>query len=193
MTKFILLGGYLSRAQDGGKSFADELVKGFGDSPKILLCFFARPQETWRHIFEKELAAFRAYMPNKNPEIKLAHTDTYTEQVRWADVIYMRGGITDNLIEVLKRDLSWTKELDGKTLAGSSAGADAIATHHFNLDTKTVGSGLGLLPVKVIPHWKSDYHGPDFDWDAAYEQLKSHGPNLPILTLAEGQFEIRIQ
>ena len=192
MTKYILLGGYLAKARDGGKSFADELVKGYGVAPKILLCLFARSSETWQETFEKESSAFRAYLPDKKLNIELADPVMFSQQVRWADAIYLRGGITNTLVEELRKSPDWTSELDSKTLAGSSAGADAIATYHYNLDTQAVGNGLGLLPIKMVPHWRSDYGGGKIDWDGAYAELKAYGDDLPIVTLAEGQFEVRV-
>jgi hypothetical protein len=50
--------------------------------------------------------------------------------------------------------------------------------------------GLGLLPVKVIVHYRSDYNAPRIDWDKSYEQLETRGGNLRILALQEGHFEI---
>src|SRR3954465_8348078 len=102
MTKFILVGGNLSRAQDGGKAFAEELVRGLGDSPKILICLFARPQESWAPTFEKEKTSFNTYLPEKKLDIQLASPSNFIEQIRWADAIYIRGGLTDPLIKMLK-------------------------------------------------------------------------------------------
>src|SRR3989338_4704837 len=172
------------------KEVSSEESLDCGDPPKILLCLFARPENTWAEVFEKESAALRTYLPEKNLDIQLANSATFAEQVRWADVIYIRGGITDMLIEILQRSPEWVSDLDGKTLAGSSAGADATATHHYNLDKQAVGSGLGLLPIKVIPHWRSDYGDGIINWDQAYADLKAYGEELPIIPLAEGQFEV---
>jgi peptidase E len=190
MTKFILLGGYPAKAADGGKEFAEALVEGCGASPKLLICLFARAPETWEKTFQQERESFTKYLPSHSLDIRLADPKTFAEQVSWADAIYMRGGVTDTLISILSQNPEWQQHLDGKTLAGSSAGADAIATHHYNLDTRKIGSGLGLLSVKMIPHWKSNYCGPEFDWEAAYAKLKNYGDALPVVTLAEGQFEI---
>jgi peptidase E len=193
MTKFILLGGYLAKAQDGGKSFAEELVKDHGDVPKVLMCLFARPRETWADAYAKECVAINSYISNKVAEFQLAEPETFVDQVRWADAIYLRGGITSALIDTLKQHMEWLDEFDGKTVAGSSAGADALATHHYNLDLQECGSGLGVLPVKVIPHWRSNYGDGTIDWDAAYAILNAYGKDLPILTLAEGEFVVRTQ
>jgi peptidase E len=190
MTKFILVGGYPHKATDGGRAFCDEVLKGFKKPLRLLDCLFARPQDNWEKAFLQDKEFFTSNIIGE-VEIKLANPVTFDEQVRWADAIYMRGGITNDLIDTLHGYPNLKNELDGKTLAGSSAGADAIATHHYNLDLQSVGSGLGLLPIKMIPHWRSDYAGGKIDWDKAYAELKAYGDDLPILTLAEGQFEVR--
>ncbi len=56
--------------------------------------------------------------------------------------------------------------------------------------------GLGVLPIKFIPHYKSteyakeDPRGP-IDWGAAYKELRSYkNKDLPIHALEEGDFII---
>lgn len=47
MTKYILVGGYPRKAEDGGKALAEEMMKGFEDPVKFLICYFARPRIQW--------------------------------------------------------------------------------------------------------------------------------------------------
>lgn len=190
MTKYILIGGYPSKASDGGKSFCEEFIKGFNEPIRILDCIFARPRETWEEVFADDKEFFRKHLPNKKFEIQLADPEKFIEQVKWANVIYLRGGRTSQLIELLNKNKGWYKELDGKTLAGTSAGANAIAKYYYGLDSLKLCEGLGLLPIKVIVHWRSDYNAPNIDWDKAYSELKKYKEDLPIITLAEGQFEL---
>jgi hypothetical protein len=85
------------------------------------------------------------------------------------------------------------KYLDGKTVAGTSAGGDAIAKYYSVLKTSRVGDGLGLLPIKFIPHWKSNYSDDevrDIDWEAELNKLREYKEDLPIYTLAEGEFKV---
>ena len=190
-TKYILVGGYPHKAVDGGRTFAGALVAGFEEPVKILDCFFARPIENWNEAFMKDKDFFTLHLPNKKFELQLADPDKFIEQIRWANSIYIRGGETDRLMNLLNRRTDWQKELNGKTLAGSSAGADAIATYYYDLDTLELGKGMNLLPVKVLVHYRSDYNAPHVNWDKAYNELKDYKEDLPILTLAEGQFEVR--
>lgn len=190
MTKFILLGGYPQKAADKGKSFYEELIEGFDEPVKILLCMFARPEDAWQKTFEGDQVILDQNLPVKKLDLKMASPDEFLEQVKWANVIYFRGGITENLLEELNKQTGWEKLIQGKTVAGTSAGANILGKYYSALDTPSVKKGLGLLPVKVIVHYKSDYNAPNIDWDESYQLLQSTGEELPILALGEGQFEV---
>jgi len=111
----------------------------------------------------------------------------FSEQVNNCSVLYLHGGTTKDLISAIRQNGQWQKELDGKVVAGSSAGANAIGRFYWGLHSLKVEEGLGLLPIKVISHFRSDYNAPNIDWNRACEELSAHGPSLPIMTLAEGQ------
>ncbi len=189
--KYILVGGYPKKAQDGGKHFAEELAKGFGEPVKILDCLFARPRENWEKAYAEDKEFFTKHLSDKRLEFQLADPSKFTEQVKWANSIYIRGGTSDRvLLELQKQSGDWRDELQGKTLAGSSAGAHTISKYYYGLDDLEIGEGLGLVPVKVITHFRSDYNAPNIDWDRAEQDLASYKEDLPIFKLAEGQFEV---
>lgn len=190
MTKYILVGGYPRKAADGGKAFAEELVKGFKGPVKILLCFFARSKEDWEQNMIDDQAFFKNHLNQKQLIFKIAEPDNFIEQIKWADAVYIRGGRVDSLFHLLKECKGWEKKLEGKTLAGSSAGAYAIAKYNYNLDTPKINEGLNLLPIKVLVHYKSDYNTPNIDWDKALEELKNYKEDLPIHALKEGEFVV---
>jgi len=190
MTKYILVGGYPDKAPDEGKAFCEEIVKGFEEPVRILDCIFARPRETWEKEYANDQEFFKDHLPNKKLEIRLATPENFVEQMKWANAIYFRGGRTTPLMELLNKNKGWDKELDGKTLAGTSAGANMMAKYYYGLDSLRLREGLGLLLVKVIVHWRSDYNATNIDWDKAYSELKNYKEDLPIITLDEGQFEV---
>lgn len=190
MTKYILVGGYPKRAQDGGKALAEEMVKGFTEPVRFLVCYFARPEDQWEANFTDDKEFFAKELPGTSIEFKIATVKDFIEQLQWANVLYIRGGSMEPLYERLGKNPGWEKNLDGKTVAGSSAGAHALTKYNHKLDTPEIGEGLGLLPVKVLVHYRSDYNAPNIDWDAAYEQLKVYKEDLPLYTLAEGEFVI---
>jgi len=193
MTKYILVGGYIHKAADGGKAFFEELVKDFKkDEPvRILNCLFARSRESWESKIEENKEYFSKYIDNF--ALILADPEKFIEQVKSADVIFLQGGYTEPLIRKLSENADWIKYLDGKTIAGSSAGGDAIAKYYSVLKTGRVGDGLGLLPIKFIPHWKSDYSDDevsDINWDAELKKIKEYKEDLPVYTLKEGEFRV---
>lgn len=192
MTKYILVGGYVHKAPDEGKAFCEELVRDINKKPvKILDCIFARKPEEWKEVMEKDRIFFSKFISDF--ELELADPNNFTEQVKNSDIIYLKGGYTSSIMDLLTRDTSWMKELDGKVVAGSSAGGDAIAKYYCVLKTSRVGDGLGLLPIKFIPHWKSDYSDEevrDINWEDELQKLKDYKEDLPIFTLTEGEFKV---
>lgn len=190
MTKYILVGGYNSKAEDGGKTFAEELITGFVEPVKILICLFARPADAWSEKFTKEKNFFAHNVPHQHLEIKLAQINTFIDQVKWADCIYFHGGRTRILIDALQRADGWKNELKGKTIAGSSAGAHMLARFSYSPEDLTVNKGLGILNVKVLTHYKSDFNAPNVDWDKAYRELDDYGEKLRLIALQEGEFTV---
>lgn len=40
------------------------------------------------------------------------------------------------------------------------------------------GDGLGVLPVKAIVHYSSDYNAPHVNWEKAEQELKAYKAEL---------------
>lgn len=192
MTKYILVGGYFPKAPDNGKAFLVELIKGHNKPVKILDCLYARPKELWDKLFLEDKEFFSKFIPKEDFEMQLANIKKFIEQVKWADVIFLKGGTTKDLMESLNKTPNWTNYLDNKTLAGTSAGADVISKYYGVGKTGRVnGVGLGLLPIKFIPHWKSNSSQYlNANWENILEGLKNYKEDLPIYTLAEGEFKV---
>ncbi len=192
MTKVILIWWHIRKAQDGGKLFCNELIRGIDKKPiKILDCMFASPMDSWEEDIKKSHNFFSKYI--KNFDLILAHPSKFTEQVKNSDIIILRWGYVSLLLDLLNKDISWIKELNGKVLVGTSAGADLIAKHYYVLKTLRTGDGLGLLPIKFIPHWKAklfDGIEQNIDFDKALKDLKEYKEDLPIITLKEWEFMV---
>lgn len=189
-TRYVLVGGYPQKAADGGRAFCQEVVDGFDQPIRVLVCLFARLPETWVAVFRETEAFFSNCLPDVQVEYQQADQKIFLEQVKWANVIYLRGGITSLLLKQLRQIKGWEKLLEGKTVVGSSAGADVLSVCSYNLDDLKLEEGLGLVPVKVLVHYRSNYNAPNIDWDHTLTELENFKENLPILTLAEGQFEV---
>ncbi len=193
MTKYILVGGYIHKAKDGGKAFCDELVKGFNiGKPVIILdCMFGRSKDSWENYLKEDNELFSKYI--NNFKLELALPENFTEQVKKSDIIFLRGGYVSTLFEILNKDNSWINELDGKVLAGTSAGAEVIAKYYHVLSTHRTGDGFGILPIKFIPHWKSESfedNKQDINYEKVINDLTNYKEDLPILTLSEGEFKV---
>jgi peptidase E len=192
MTKYILIGVYPTKTDDGGKAFVDELIEGFDQPVRILICLFARPEETWEEVFEKDKAFFASMIRDRKFFLQLAQPGTLKEQVRNADVIYFRGGRTKQLMKRLQEYPGWEEELEGKTVAGTSAGVNFLANYYYSLDDLEICEGLGILPVKALVHYGSDYNAPNIDWEKATSELRAYGEkDMEVLKLAEGEFVVR--
>lgn len=190
MTKYILVGGYPRKAPDGGKALAEEMVRDFEDPVKFLICYFARPRIQWEVNMVEDRLFFGGHLSGKKIEYQMAQVDTFVEQLHWANVVYIRGGTSATLLERLSECPGWGKELAGKTIAGSSAGAMALAKYDYNLDTLEFDEGLGLVPVKILVHYRSNYNAPNVDWDKAEVELKNYKEDLPLVALREGEFKV---
>ncbi len=168
MTKFVLLGAKAEKTEGEGKSFVEEVVEGFDQPVRILVCLFARPEDSWQAVFEQDKFFFASKLSQK-VLLTLADPAHFTEQLSKTDVVYFRGGRTRKLIETLAACDGWDKELDGKTVAGSSAGVNFLAEQYYSLDDVECCDGLGILPIKALVHYRSDYNAPNIDWDRAYD------------------------
>lgn len=193
MIKYILVGGYVPNAKDEGRAFCEELVKDIDKKPvKILDCLFARPINIWEEKIKEDNIFFSKYI--KDFEVELADPNNFTEQVKQSDVIYLRGGDTTLLMNLLSKNTGWDKGLHDKVLVGTSAGAEAIARYYYDyvLEIPRVREGLNFLPIKFISHFGSHYFDgreQNIDWHKAMKDLSEYKENeLPVRALAEGEF-----
>ncbi len=187
----MLIGGYIHKAEDGGKAFCEELIKSIEHRPiKILDCLFARTEDSWpaklnddRIFFAKNMLDF---------QLELASPATFLDQLKNSDVVFFQGGTPHLLMSQLDPNIDWGKELQEKILVGSSGGADTIAKYYAVGKTGNIGQGLGLLPIKFIPHWKSVEYAQEIviDWEALFEKLQSHKEPLEIVTAGDTEFVV---
>lgn len=184
---FILIGGRIYSAPDKGKAFCDEILTRVSGRPvKILDCIFARPESDWEERFQMDKDFFQTH--SVQFQITLAGQGMFVHQVKNADVIFFQGGIPKVLIEALEKEVGWREALQDKIVVGSSGGADVLCQYYGVGKTgRFDGEGLGLIPVKFIPHWEND---DSVDWDTLLENLKNHKEDLEIIVLREGEFKI---
>lgn len=190
-TKIILVGGYPRSASDGGKALCEEMIRGFVEPINILICLFARPKEKWAESFKSDQTFLKTHLPNINLHFELAEASNFVEQTLRADVIYLKGGEAGLLVETVKDIPDWSASLQGKTVVGTSAGAEALFSYYYHVAHRQVEEGIGIIQGKFIPHWEAKENFPLVDWAQAYHDLENYKESLPIIKLAEGEFAVR--
>lgn len=180
MTKFILHGGGTGT---GSKTdaFFQEMLKEVKERDRVLLVYFSRPREDWQRCFEQDAAPMQACISTRL-EFELALPDAFDDQVRRADVIYMRGGHTPPLLEELERHPKFAELINGKVIAGSSAGAYALADYAYSIESQCVRRGLGILPIRVAAHYQGD--------DSFLKEFPGESEGLETVLLREGEYRV---
>lgn len=190
MTTYILAGG-LDRAHP---EYWDNLGKELKISRpvKLLSCFFSMPKQDWEEKFEGFKPFFmRAF--GEDVEYELADPDKFIEQIQRSDVVYLHGGSSHRLKTVLARYGNLEAHFRGKTIIGSSAGANYLSAVGWSPSLREVIIGSGIVPWNVIVHYGSSFAddevmGP-IDWQEARRQLKGVLPqDSKITPLYEGEF-----
>jgi len=195
MTKYVINSGGSKNNPELAKKFFAEIVKGLGEKPNILYCFFAEKRENWEEKFTKYADGFKDLLPKGIvPSFELGFPEKLVEQIKKADVIYIPGG-DDHLVQYWLKQFDVPKIWQGKVVATSSAGSDALAKHFWTCDWRQCMDGLGILNIKFLPHYMSDYGSDDprgpIDWQKAYNELKNFGDKtLPIHALKEGKYVV---
>src|SRR6516165_6977595 len=112
-----------------------------------------------------------------------ANDPSIVNAISQSRLIYMLGGFTGYLGEILKGSASWEAMLrsysSGAVIAGSSAGAMVMCQYYFDPGKRKVVEGLGLLPnTCVLPHHNT------FGKNWA-QQLTTLLPNVVLLGIDE--------
>jgi peptidase E len=190
VTKYILHGGFTRVDNESNRAFFEEIVRDVPDGGTILLCYFASKADDYSDRFKKESQNLTEQSHCKNLIFLLANEEDFVEQVKQASAIFIRGGSTPKLLEILKKYPEFKENLDGKTVAGSSAGAYAIGRYspfHDDESGGEVREGLGLLPLRVVCHFESPDLPPN---PRALSSLKNLAQDLELLLLRD--FEWRV-
>lgn len=189
MTRYILAGG--ADRTVGGKKFLDAILEGFDRPVKVLDCFFAETRETWDERFRAWCDFYEKNAGKGTVEATLAFPDVFPQQAAGADIIYLHGGDNALLAHYLGKYPNLTDIFAGKTVLGSSAGASFLSAYNWTCDWREVQKGSGIVPVRVVVHYGSDYgkndsRGP-IDWEAAKKELEAFAPDMPLHCLSEGE------
>ncbi|OGI71588.1 hypothetical protein A3B84_02135 [Candidatus Nomurabacteria bacterium RIFCSPHIGHO2_02_FULL_35_13] len=176
-TKFILHGGFSREKapiQENDKFF-QEILKDASGNVRVLLVYFAEREEMVQLRIEQDKEQLNKNKGLKNLHFKVASEETFTQDCAWADIIYLHGGRTIKLIEILKKYQNLEQVFSGKTIVGDSAGANVLGQLFYSKNSKEVGEGLRILPFKIVVHYVDGTPNP----------LAHIEPNLETLFLHE--------
>lgn len=193
MTKYILNSGGSRNNPEGAKKSIEETLKGLGNNPKVLFCFFAQKREDWEMYFEEKMAGFQKMTPEGiNVSFEMAFPDTFVEQIKKSDALVIFGG-DDYLLQYWLKQFDIPKIWKDKVISTSSASSSALSNSFWTCDWRKCMDGLGVLPIRFLPHYKSDFGSDDprgpIDWEKAYKELENYGDkNLAIHALEEGEY-----
>lgn len=195
MTKYILNSGGLKNNIPSAKQYVAEMVSGSGTEPSILFCFFAEKREVWEEKFPAYKAGFKEWLPEGiSPRFELAFPETFEAQVKGSDILYIHGG-DDHLLK------HWLEQFDiphiwkGKVVATNSASTHALSSSYWTCDWRMCKKGFGILPIKTIGHFGSEYEVNDprgpVSWESALVELREFdNKDLPVHALKEGEFVV---
>lgn len=155
-TKFILHGGYTSEHNEHNEGFFNELALSIPDKGSVLLVYFASDDGIDK--FEDDKKRISSFLENKEVTFVKATENDFINQVKNADVTYLRGGDTQKLRDQLSIYSELRKSIRGKTIVGSSAGAYVLAQYYYTNSRNEVLEGFGFLPIRIICHYQSKIH-----------------------------------
>ena len=178
---FILHGGFNPEKTDKDRSdFYKEILKNAPEDAKVLLVPFAKDSDRITEATEKVTVALNKNKWQKKININIADERDFLKQLHIADVVYFHGGTSLKLLGVLKNYKNLGEILNGRIVAGESAGANVWGKFFYSTHADAVFEGLGILPIKIIPHYKKEYDG----------KLDNVGIGLELVTLPEYTYKI---
>lgn len=186
MTKYILHGGATGTPSVHNDNFFKEMLKGLPDSINILLIYFAKDKKKWESLTNNDKENFAKANDNKELNFEVASNDIEKlgQQIKNADLIYMRGGdLTEVLLAEMSRLDDLVKLFDGKVVSGSSAGAYVLSKYFYSQDMGGIFEGTGVLPIKCTAHYTEIK-------DPFIEKMKNTGEDLDIYPIPETEFVI---
>lgn len=180
-TKFILHGGFNpEQLNEDNYAFYEEILRDASDDAKILLVPFAKDTDRISVAIAKVSKRFEEVRGTKNISISVATEEGFINQIKNSDIVYFHGGVSLKLLNTLKQYPDIKTFLQGKVVAGESAGANVLCKLFYSPRAEGVFEGLGLLPIKIIPHYK----------DGDVVKLDGTDPALEVLLLPEYQFKV---
>ena len=182
-TKYILHGGYGNRQNEDNDKFFKEILSVDKKELSILIVLFAKEESEWERRGKALIDQFNSNNTNKKLSFIIASQKSFIKQVANADVVYIYGGKTLKLLNILREydeQYSLHKIFQSKTIAGESAGAYILSKWFYSKAEGGCFTGLGLVDVKTLCH----YTGKD------KEKLEKCAGESEILLLPEHKYKV---
>ncbi len=188
MTKFILHGGFTKEDNESNRSFFAEFLKDVPQNGNVLFVYFAsRTEEEIPEKFDAHIKMCGALSQGKDLHFKMASQEHFLEEIKESDAIFFNGGSTRRLMRILQAYPDLKPLVEGKTVAGSSAGAYILVTFGASHSEEIVRDGLGFVPLRVVCHYGSPKLPPSLP---SVENLKKTAEEMELVVL--GDFEWRV-
>ncbi len=178
MTKYILHGGVTKGADPMNDSFFQEVTRESAGKTRILLNYFARKPEEYEQSAKEDKKRFLENSPHTDVEFDIADPHRLAEQLERCPIMYIKGGNTPLLLKLLSHAQDFRKCINGRVIAGVSAGVNVLSAYYWSNHNTRIMEGLGILNIKVICH----FHPED---NEIVKKLLSYKEDLPLLTLPE--------
>ncbi len=180
-TKFILHGGFTpGKTDEDNSAFYKEILKDAPEEARILLVPFAKDTDRVLGAVTKVSSELHNSKWQKSISIEVANEQDFIQQLQTADVVYFHGGTSIKLFDALQHYSGLKDALTDKTVAGESAGANVTCSFFYSPRSDVVSPGLGMLPVKIIPHYISEYE----------DKLSKVGTDLETVHLPEYAYKV---
>jgi hypothetical protein len=194
MKHLILSGGRPWLSDSGGKQWVDALLARSGNTVHVAYCLFAQDASEWPETLRTNKALVQKFAGKRTVSFKTLEHDTFFEVSAWAHVIVIVGGDPATLRDTLEQYGDLMALWDGKTISGSSAGADIMVRRYMYLQDKVVQEGFGWVTANLLPHWEAYEGWTAEDWQWAVNKLAGRPGEEPLLCIREGDFtEIAVQ
>lgn len=178
MTKIILHGGYSMHADERNNAFYREMLASVPrHDANVLVAYFAKDEGDAMAKFPREQQRFLDNAEGKSLSIRLATQENFINEIKDADILYLGGGKSLRLLNLLKSYPDFKNAIKGKVVAGESAGANVLSKYFYSKTEGGVFEGLGVVPIRFCPHFD---HRPE-----AVDALSKYSPELPEVLLNE--------
>jgi peptidase E len=180
MIKVILHGG-LGQEEVNQIALTEEIKKNLSRNSKILIIPFARQKEDWEKVYKKYVERYGGL---GNEVEFLCATEDYTNLIRqmeMSDAIFFTGG-NETLLKERLTDIAF-EVFEGKTIFGSSAGANIFAEKYYSNDRDEIEDGFYKLPFYTMCHF-------DPQKKVYARRLHELDEKKKVISLKEGDFVV---